>query len=333
MTGAVLVLGVDGGNSKTDVAVADGSGRVVGRARGGNSDIYVGKEPARALDELTAAVRAALADAAVDAADLSTSVFSLAGADWPEDFELIAASLRGLGLRHEPLVVNDAMGGLRLGSPDWQGVAVVCGSFNAVGARHRDGTTFHLGFWPDRVGGFDLADLAVKAVHRDGLGLGPTTALTPRVHELFDSTDAVDLMHRFTRRGSDLGLVAHLQVAPLLLDVAGTGDEVASTIVRAAGAALGEQARVAAERVGLGLDGTPVVLAGGVLQHPSTLLSASIMARLDGAVPVRPTEPPIVGALLLAYDRLDLAMDDVLLGGGARTRRYGGGRGGDRAVR
>jgi N-acetylglucosamine kinase-like BadF-type ATPase len=172
----------------------------------------------------------------------------------------------------------------------------------------------------DASAGFDLAELAVKAVYRDGLGLGPATALTPLVLERFGCTDAVNLMHEFTRRGSILGLVAHLQVAPLLLDVAEAGDEVAGAIVAAAGSALGDQARVSAERVGLGLDGTPVVLTGGVLQHPSKLLSESIMARLDGAVPVRPTEPPLVGALLLAYDRLGLSMDDVLLGGGEGSR-------------
>jgi hypothetical protein len=74
-------------------------------------------------------------------------------------------------------------------------------------------------------------------------------------------------------------------------------------IVADAGRMLGDEARVAAEWVDLPLTATPVVLAGGVLSHPSPLLVDRIMERLDGAVAVRPGFPPVVGAVLLAVDR------------------------------
>ena len=53
-------------------------------------------------------------------------------------------------------MVNDALGALRAGSPDWTGIAVVSGTYNAIGARHPDGRVFHLGFWPDGAGGREL---------------------------------------------------------------------------------------------------------------------------------------------------------------------------------
>jgi hypothetical protein len=73
------------------------------------------------------------------------------------------------------------------------------------------------------------------------------------------------------------------------------------------GRLLGDQALSAANQVGLALEGTRTVLTGGVLQHPSPLLSDTIMSRLPGGLAVRPTVPPAIGALLLAYDDAGIA--------------------------
>ncbi len=143
-------LAVDGGNTKTLAVVADTEGRTRGAGRGGGSDIHNAPTPAVAIAAIEAAVRQALAAAGVAPEAVGAAAFSLAGADWPEDFTLLETALRErIGLPSAPLVVNDAIGALRTGSPDWTGVAVVSGTYNAVGARHPDGRVFHVGFWPD----------------------------------------------------------------------------------------------------------------------------------------------------------------------------------------
>ncbi len=302
-----LVLGVDGGNTKTIAALADGNGRLVACARRGDSDIYGSGGPEPALRVLVDVVTDVLDGRPVGA--VGAAVFNLAGADWPEDFELLRAELAArLDLRVAPLVVNDAIGVVRLGAPRWEGIAVVCGTFNAVGARHRDGRVFHLGFWPDRTGGYDLGRAALHAVYRDGLGLGPSTALTPRLLQRFGCSDAVDLMHAMTARGSRRRAEGPAALTPVLLDAADEGDAVAVAIVEQAGTWLGDQARVSAARVGLAVHGAPVVLSGGVLQHTSPLLADTIMSRLPGAVAVRTAVPPVVGALLLGYDELGVGV-------------------------
>jgi hypothetical protein len=48
-----------------------------------------------------------------------------------------------------------------------------------------------------------------------------------------------------------------------------------------------------------------------VFEHPTDRLAAATMAELPGAVPVRGGPPPIAGALMLAYDRLGIAVDPV----------------------
>jgi N-acetylglucosamine kinase-like BadF-type ATPase len=297
-----LVLGVDGGNTNTTAVLATTDGDLVGVGRGGCSDIYGAGSVDAGTAVLADTVETAFADAGTTARAVAGSVLSLAGADWPEDLRLLEAFARDrLGLA-APLVVNDAIGAIRSGSATWEGIAVVCGTFNAVGARHRSGAVFHLGFWPDRTGSYDLSTAALKAVYRAGLGLGPETALTARALATYGADDPLELLHHFTRRGHP-GMGELVRMTPIVLDAAAHGDDVAVAIVADAGRMLGDEARVAAQRVELPLTGTPVVLSGGVLSHRSSVLVDRIMDRLDGAVAVRTGVPPVVGAVLLAIDR------------------------------
>lgn len=297
------VVGVDGGNTTTTVVVVNGAGAVVGASEGGCTDIYGVDSPSQALDELDRIIGAALGQARLDPAELRSGVFSLAGADWPEDHDFLRSHLRGWGFGFEPMVVNDSMGGLRLGSPNWEGIAVICGTGNAVGARRRDGTCFHLGFWPDTVGAATLSQAALDAVLRADLGVGPPTSLTGRALELYGAADPIDLQHRFTRRGG-MGRTDLVRMSPVLLDEADRHDEVALEIATAAGRAMGGQARASAARIELDVAGAITVLGGGLFQHPTAVLADAVMAELPAAVAHRTTLPPVIGAVMAARDRI-----------------------------
>lgn len=303
------VVAVDGGNTKTLAVVAALDGRVLGASGGGCADIYNAPSPAAALTVIEVAVGAALAQAGLGCESIAAATFSLAGADWPEDFELLERELwQRLDLPVAPVVVHDSLGALRAGSPRWEGIAAVAGTGTAVGARRADGRSFHLGFWPDGAGARDLADAALAAVYRADLGLGPETALTAHALELYGAVDPIALLHEFTRRGG-LQVGDQDRLAPVVLHAADAGDAVAREIVLGRGRMLGAQARASAVRAGLPLAGTLVVLAGGVLQHPTELFADAVMAELPGAVPTRFSAPPVVGALMLGFDRLDLPSD------------------------
>jgi N-acetylglucosamine kinase-like BadF-type ATPase len=303
------VLGVDGGNTKTIAVVADADGSVLAIGRDGCADIYGAESPEAALRAIEGAVAPALAAAGpVDAA-----AFSLAGADWPEDFSFIECELRArLSLPGAVIVVNDALGALRAGSADWSGIALVAGTGNAVGARHPDGRVFHLGFWPDGGGARGLGRNGLRAVYRSDLGIGPPTALTERALAMYDVPDPLALMHALTRRGGP-GKLAADRFAAAVLDAADDGDAVAVAIVATEGRMLGEQARVSAQRIDLPLAGTRAVLTGGVFDHPSQTLADATMAELPGAVAIRGGPPPIVGALLLGFDQLGVELDPASL--------------------
>jgi N-acetylglucosamine kinase-like BadF-type ATPase len=309
------ILGVDGGNTKTIALLARLDGAIVGAGRGGCGDIYGRAGPAGAIGEIERAAQAALAAADVSANDLAAGAFSLAGADWPEDFALFEAEIRRLGFGRAISVANDALGALRAGSPDGVGVSVVCGTGIAIGARAADGRIWHGSFWLEPLGAHALGRKLLRAVLRAELEIDSPTTLTARALECYGHTSVEQLLHSFTARDAeppDMG-----RLARVLLDEAGRGDATARRIAIEHGQALGDYALVAARQVGL--IGAPftLVLAGGVLRHPARLLAETLAARVRAAAPdVRVVDSrfePAVGALLLALESAGVAIDEPLL--------------------
>ena len=257
-----------------------------------------------------------MSEAGIHPADLSAGLFSLAGADWPEDFRLLKDAMRERGYGQRIMIVNDAMGALRGGSPDGTGVVVACGTGAAVGARGPDGRIWHSSFWQLTQGADELSQRALHAIYLAELGIDPPTLLTERILALFKAHGVEEILHRLTRR--DIArLEKRRQLVRPLFDAADSGDFAARQIVISHGKALGEYAIVAARKVGLLGQAFPLVLTGGVLRHPSPLLRNSLVQRVHEAAPsvqaIRSRFEPAVGAVLLALDLLRIETTITLL--------------------
>ena len=296
-----LVLGVDGGNTKTIAIVAGFDGEICGWSRTSSSDVHGQLGADGAVVELGCAVDQALAMAGATGEHVGLGVFGLCGADWPEDFTLLEQAMRQ-HVAGDVVILNDAVSAVRCGTSDGVGVVVSCGTGGTAAAVGRDGSVFHRGFWPEPSGAREIGRLGLRAVQRAQLALDPPTALTERALARYGASDPDDLLYRTTRRGRGTAMGAG-RFAPDVLDAAEAGDAQAVAIVRHEGTVLGEQARVAARMVGFG-GAYPLVLTGGVLRHPSPVLRAAIQAQLPGATAVSTRWEPAVAALLRAFDRL-----------------------------
>jgi N-acetylglucosamine kinase-like BadF-type ATPase len=308
-----VLLGVDGGATKTVAIVADAAGRVMGAGRDGSSDIHAVADPDEAIDRVAAAVRGAARGAGIAPSDVTQAVFSLCGADWPEDTELYRAGLtRRLGSREPPQVVNDATGALRAGTPDGVGVSLVIGTGGAIGARGPAGVTWFSGFRLEPSGAVALGREAYQSLVRGEYGPGPVPGFRDEALAALGVTSVDELLFVITRRGGlgDHGL-AHL--APVLLEAGHRGDPQAREVVARHAAMLAGYARAAARRVGFTTEEVPLVLTGGVLRHRCTDLLDGIAAAAPGFRLVRPTLEPVLGALLLAGDRAGVTPDIELL--------------------
>ncbi len=318
------VLAVDGGNTKTIAIVAALDGTILGAGRGGCGDIYnapTGTQwpdtASAAIANIESAVRSALLAAQVQASDLVTSVFNMAGLDWPEDFVLLQTAMEERGFGQTIHIQNDALGVLHAGSSDNTGVSVVCGTGGATGARGPDGRTWHSSCWQNQVQGSNqIAQQALDAVYRSELGIDPPTTLKSRVLDFLHLNTVEEVLHLLTGRQTEPS--PHIgYLAPAILDEAQAGDAAARQIVEEHGNALGNYALVAARFVGIEGTAFRLVLAGGVLRHPSPLLAEAIIARVRTTSPdVQPTRyrfEPIIGVLFTALEAAEVAINDVLL--------------------
>ncbi|WP_240740870.1 BadF/BadG/BcrA/BcrD ATPase family protein [Deinococcus sp. Arct2-2] len=305
-----LVLGIDAGNTKTIALIADTSGRVRGWGRAGSSNIYVSHSGS--LAALEAAVMQASQSAGVKSLGVGSRerrpflavTLSAAGADWPEDFEVLHDELRRWDWAERGEVVNDAVGALRAGSMDGVGVAVVCGTSAGTAARAADGHTWHSSYWQEPEGAEQLAQLALRAVYRADLGIDPPTSLTGRVLAHFGCATVDALLHSFTARAQPP--CAHLgRLARVLLDEAQAGDPASLRLVQQHGASLGDYALAAARKVGL-TGRYLLTTSGGVMRHASPTLREALLAQVREQHPEVAWQPshhePVFGALLLALE-------------------------------
>jgi N-acetylglucosamine kinase-like BadF-type ATPase len=305
------VLAVDGGNSKTDLALLEADGSVLALVRGPlSSPQHLGVEGCLAVVEslLADAIRnARLEDHASQVADVAALL--MAGVDFPAEEDAVRDAVEKRGWARRVHVDNDTFAVLRAGTARGWGIAVTCGAgINCVGVspdgRHARFPALGAitGDWG---GGHDLGLAAVSAAARSEDGRGPRTSLeraVPAHFGLATPSDLAEAMH--TGRIEQRRVI---ELAPLVLTEA-ADDAVAAELVQRLAAEVVALARVALTRLGLAGEPVEVLLGGGVLQDVGGDLLAAIDSGLREAAPavtVRPTaSPAIVGAALIGLDEL-----------------------------
>jgi N-acetylglucosamine kinase-like BadF-type ATPase len=307
------VVAVDGGNSKTDVAILDETGRVLGTHRGPGAS-FTPDDHDQSVADLERSVLAAAAEAGIEARPIADAgVFCLAGADLPADDRRILRALRDLGLVADPVLRNDTFAVMRAGAPQGWGVAVVCGAgFNCtgVGPDGREVRFPALGaISGDWAGGATIGIEAVGACVRAGDGRGPRTALEQAVPAHFGLRTPRQVMVGLHTGKLDDSRVYEL--APVVLNAANEGDAVAVGIVERQAEEVSVLVCTSLRRLRLLRSEADVVLGGGVARARSPVFMRRLTERVSACAPgARITvvdDLPIVGAALLALDQLAVA--------------------------
>jgi N-acetylglucosamine kinase-like BadF-type ATPase len=305
-----VVLAVDGGNSKTDLALVSAEGESLALVRGpASSPQYLGAEGC--VDVLDELLDIGLRDARLprNGPVAEVAKLLLAGVDFPSDEREVEAVASERGWAARTTVENDTFAVLRAGTDLGWGVAIVCGSgINCVGVapdgRHARFPALGAitGDWG---GGYDVGLAAVAAAARSEDGRGPRTSLEGAVPAHFGLQTPTELAEAIHAGRIEQRRV--IELAPLVLAEA-ADDAVAAEIVKHLADEVVAMARVALDRLDLTGDPVEVLLGGGVLQDVDGDLLSAIDAGLRQeapAVTVRPTaSAAIVGAALLGLDEL-----------------------------
>jgi N-acetylglucosamine kinase-like BadF-type ATPase len=322
------VLAIDGGNSKSDLALVAGDGTPLATVRGPGM-------ASRLSLEQKLAVLATLIGRAQHKAGLQGSPAArhlsacVANADLPEEEEEMAAALRARGWSETTEVFNDTFAVLRAGlvtpataglppgapgsagpgQPNW-GVAVTCGAgINCVGVAPDGRKTGFLALGDisgDWGGGTGLGYAALWWAIRAEDGRGPDTGLRQAVAAHFGVPLVQDVtigLHLGTIGRGALG-----ELAPVVLALGNQGDAVAAALVQRQAGEICAMALAVMRRLSLIGLATPVVLGGGILAARDPLLIAAVIEGIKVDAPdaaVRVTDvPPVAGAALLGLDHL-----------------------------
>jgi N-acetylglucosamine kinase-like BadF-type ATPase len=333
MTHSNLVLGIDGGGTKT-VAWLAPLHKPDAQARG-ETDLLADGGPSPALRDcdplgrgtagpgnpravgfeaaqvnIDTAIGAAFAAAGLARAPVAAACFGLAGCGRAEEQDRMAAWARQRRIADRVLVCGDAEPILAAASPENWGIALISGTGSLAWGRNREGQVARCGGWGyllgDEGSGYAIALAALRAVVRAADSRSPATALSPALQSKLGAANPAELVSRVYAAEMNPKRLAAL--ASVVFDLSDR-DRTAASIVSAAAGDLSWLIESLADELRLPAGQYPLAMAGGVLlNQPSfreLVLKRVGMHRVPGSVTC--VSEPAAGAVRLARRLADEA--------------------------
>ena len=304
------ILGVDGGNTKTDYYLFDIEGNFVDMYRGGTCsheglrDSFDGtyRVMKEVFDEF-------LGRNNLKPEDIKASVFGLAGDDLPYQHVKLCEKVELLGFKNFK-IVNDSALGIKVGTSKGYGVCSINGTGTSVSGIDKNGKTIQVGgigdITGDEAGGRFISRKVVRRTFDEVMRFGKKTSLTPITLNLLGNTSEEKLMEDIAL--TYLGRKVDYNVLTIAcFEEANKGDEVALEILTDMADNLARSAASAVVRLDLG-DEPEVILAGSVYVKGSCpVLVNEVKKRINKYTNKNCnsyvlTVPPATGAIIWAYE-------------------------------
>lgn len=298
-----LIIGIDGGGTNTRAQLADPNGNVLGTGEAGTSNPMV-HGVAAAQHELELAITRAFENAKRPRERVAALCMGLGGAGHAREQQtLIQWAEQEIAAR--VAVVTDGQIALAAGTPENWGVVVIAGTGSFIWGRNRDGKTARAGGWGYLIGdegsGFDLARSGLRAATQWADGRGKPTRLLEAIIEYWNLAAPHELVTRVYRAGLTHADIAKL--APLVIQRAEQGDEVATRIVLEAADELAHGVAAVSHTLHFDNSTFPLALTGGVLLGAGYYrdeLARALRAHNCDCAPIELVHQPVRGAVRLA---------------------------------
>jgi N-acetylglucosamine kinase-like BadF-type ATPase len=313
---AVVVVAVDGGNSKTDLALVRADGALLSLVRGPlSSPHHLGVDGS--IEVLQNLFEQATGEAGLTRANgpiAAVGQLCMAGVDFPAEERVLQERVAALEWAERTSVANDTYAVLWAGTEHGWGVGVVCGAGINCVAVAPDGRLVRFpalgeitGDWG---GGSDVGMAALWAAARSEDGRGPKTTLEQSVPAHFGLQSPQEIAQAI-----HLGTLPRrrvLELSPLVFASADS-DDVAAGIVHRLVDEIAALVRASLVRLELTGDRVEVALGGGVARNLAERhleLLRETLREVGPHIELRPTSaPPVLGAVLCALGELGVNGD------------------------
>jgi len=280
-----ILIGVDGGGSKTRVLVGGDAGNELGRAEAGRSAVRPGeaKQSARVIAEV---VREALAASVMPgAAEPKVLYCGVAGVGREVERRALQSSLEEYELAETVIVEGDGPIALFDAFADGPGILIVAGTGSSAFRRSPSGQTARCGGWGPNIGdegsGAWIGRRALGIVSAATDGRERETALVGAILTATQLSEPAELIP--WAAAADVRMLAAL--APVVFSSASAGDARANSLVTLAAEELVVHVRALAVNLfGDERASVPVAMSGGLFRKGS-LLRRRFEQRLRSAVP------------------------------------------------
>lgn len=298
-----MIIGIDGGGTRTRAALAADDGKILGMGEAGASN-PLAQGASAAQRELETAIARAFAQAGQPRVRVAALCMGLGGAGQArEQQELVAWARAVLAERVE--VVHDGQIALAAGTSENWGVAVIAGTGALQWGRNRAGETARASGWGylmgDEGSAFDLARQALRAATQSADGRGEKTNLLDAILHFWKLTAPRDLIPHVYR--ADLGHQDLARLAPVVTQCAEQGDVIARQLLDDAADALARGVAAVSQTLQLRAETFPLAATGGLLLGAPLYREFFLRALIRHecvCAPIEWVDAPVHGAARLA---------------------------------
>jgi len=305
-----IVIGVDGGGSKTRVMVGTADAELLATLDGPGSAVSIGGA-AHSAGVIADLVTRALAEIAQPGAVFPRVLYcGVSGTGREENAKALHAALDERELAEEVVIDSDGLIALYDAFEDRSGILLVAGTGSIAYGRSPSGSLVRCGGWGptfgDEGGGGWIGRRALSIVAASSDGREPATALLFPILAATQCEDVQDLIQWAAKADAR----AFASLVPAVFSTASSGDPRASALVTLAAEELVLHVRALARQLfGDERAAVAVALSGGLMERGS-ILRKRLEQRLKSAVPgaqVRAEDVlPARGALRAAARRIHL---------------------------
>jgi N-acetylglucosamine kinase-like BadF-type ATPase len=312
------IMAIDGGGTKTHLAIIDTKG-VVHYQKVGPGSNHQSADVSYFKSIIIMMVEEALKKLHLKQSSLQIVYLGLSGADLPSDFKLLEDACKEIFTEVTFHIDNDAWLVLRSGLKKPYGAVAIAGTGTNAAAINQDGKRailrslgFTLGIYG---GGLDIAREALHYAFRADELTYMDTMLRLEIPKLLGVDAMADVVPFFYPKQT---ITRHKfgEITALVNSLANKGDQVCQDILEKIGTIIGDQTAGVIKQVEMTHNEVPVVIGGRVFDGESPILIDAMKKRLLSHVPkahlIKPSFPPVIGAYFLALDMLHIEQSDYI---------------------